>query len=81
MWKRGTGDKDKIGWLGIGLNPKAQLGFIDNSIVLGSVTVGIGFNKELGGTNESDYALGVTVARPTVKLDGKTIIKQGKLTL
>ena len=81
MWKRGTGDKDKIGWLGIGLNPKAQLGFTNDPIVLGTATVGIGFNKELGGTNESDYALGVTVAKPTVELDGKTIVKQGKLTL
>jgi leucyl aminopeptidase (aminopeptidase T) len=81
MWERGTGDKDKIGWLSIGLNPKAQLGFTNNPIVLGTATVGIGFNKELGGTNESDYALGVTVAKPTVELDGKAIIKQGKLNL
>jgi leucyl aminopeptidase (aminopeptidase T) len=81
MWKKGTGDKDKIGWLAIGLNPKANLGFLNNQIVLGTATVGIGFNKELGGTNESDYALSVTVGKPTVKLDGKTIIKQGKLAL
>jgi leucyl aminopeptidase (aminopeptidase T) len=81
MWKKATGDKDKIGWLTIGLNPKANLGYTYNPIVLGTATVGIGFNKELGGTNESDYALGVTVAKPTVKLDGKTIIKQGKLAL
>jgi len=81
MWKKGTGDKDKIGWLTIGLNPKAKLGFIDNPIVLGTATVGIGFNKELGGANESDYALPVTIAKPTVKLDGETILRQGKLTL
>jgi aminopeptidase len=81
MWKKGIGDKDKIGWLAIGLNPKAKLGYINNQIVLGTATVGIGFNKELGGTNESDYALSVTDAKPTVKLDGETIIKQGKLTL
>jgi len=81
MWKKGTGDKDKIGWLTIGLNAKGSLGFINNSIALGTASIGIGANKELGGINESDYALGVTVAKPTVKLDGKTIIKQGKLTL
>jgi len=80
MWKKGIGDKDKIGWLTIGLNPKAELGYLNNQIVLGTATVGIGFNKELGGTNESDYALAVTLARPTVRLDGETIIKQGKLT-
>jgi len=81
MWKKGTGDRDKLGWLAIGLNPKAKLGFTYNPIVLGTATVGIGFNKELGGTNESDYALGVTLAKPTVKLDGETILKQGKLKL
>lgn len=81
MCKKATGDKDKFGWLTIGLNPKANLGYTTNPIVLGTATVGIGSNKELGGTNESDYALGVTVAKPTVELDGKTIIKQGKLTL
>lgn len=81
MWKKGTGDKDRIGWLAIGLNPRASLGFTNNAIVLGTATVGIGFNKELGGTNESDYALETTTVEPTVELDGKTIIKQGKLTL
>lgn len=81
IWKKETGDKDKIGWFAIGLNPKASLGFLHNPIVLGTATVGIGFNKELGGTNETDYGLPVTVAKPTVKLDGKTIIKQGELTL
>ena len=81
MWKKGTGDKDKIGWLTIGLNPKATLGFLNNQIVLGTATVGIGVNEELGGTNDSDYALGVTVAKPTLRLDGETIIKQGRLTL
>lgn len=81
MCKKGTGDKDKIGWLAIGLNPKANLGFTYNPIVLGTATVGIGFNKELGGTNESDYALDVTLAKPTVKLDGEAIIKRGRLTL
>ncbi len=81
MWKKGTGDKDKIGKLTIGLNPNASLGFVSNSIVLGTATIGIGSNKELGGTNESDYVLEVTLAKPTVKLDGKSIIKDGKLTL
>lgn len=81
MWEKGIGDKDKIGWLTIGLNPRASLGFLNNAIVLGTATVGIGFNKELGGTNDSDYGLAATVAKPTVKLDGKAIIERGKLTL
>jgi aminopeptidase len=81
MWKKGRGDKDKIGWLSIGLNPRAKLGFTNNPIVLGTATIGIGFNKELGGINESDFALPVTVAKPTVTLDGRTLVKQGELVL
>ncbi len=81
MWKEATGDKDRIGWLTLGLNPKAKLGFIHEALVLGTATVGIGLNKELGGDNEGDFALPVTIAEPTVKLDEKIVIKQGKLTL
>jgi leucyl aminopeptidase (aminopeptidase T) len=79
MWEKGTGDKCRLGWLSLGLNPKANLGFTDNSIVLGTATVGIGLNKELGGKNDSDWALPVTLAMPTIKLGERTIIKQGKL--
>jgi len=81
MWERGTGDKSRIGWLTLGLNPKASLGFTTNPIVLGTATVGLGLNKELGGRNDSDWGLSVTLAKPTVKLDERTIVKQGKLTL
>jgi leucyl aminopeptidase (aminopeptidase T) len=81
MWEKGTGDKNRIGWLTLGLNPKASLGFSTNTIVLGTATVGLGANKELGGRNESDWGLPVTLAKPTVKLDEKTIIKQGELIL
>jgi leucyl aminopeptidase (aminopeptidase T) len=81
MWKKSTGDKDRIGWFTLGLNPKASLGFLTNAIVRGTVTVGIGENRELGGKNSSDYRLPVTLSEPTVKLDGKIIIKQRRLTL
>ncbi|UCH31258.1 MAG: aminopeptidase [Candidatus Bathyarchaeota archaeon] len=81
MWIKSTGDKDKMGWFTLGLNPKASLGFLTNSIVRGTVTIGIGENRELGGNNSSDYRLPVTLSKPTVNLDGKIIIKQGRLML
>ena len=81
MWKSATGDKDKIGWFTFGLNPRARLGFTENDIVLGTVSVGIGENKELDGKNDSNWGLSVTLETPTVKLDGKAIMKQGKLLL
>ncbi len=79
MWERATGDKDKLGKLVLGLNPRAAIGFTYNHIVLGTVTIGIGLNKELEGRNESDWALPITLKNPTMKLDGKMIIEQGKL--
>jgi leucyl aminopeptidase (aminopeptidase T) len=81
MYEKATGDKDRIGWLEIGLNPKASVGFTYNNIVLGTVTVGIGLNKELGGRNDSDWALPVVLENSTVKLDRKTVLKQGKLCI
>ncbi|MDH5634214.1 MAG: aminopeptidase [Candidatus Bathyarchaeota archaeon] len=79
MWEKATGNKDRIGWLQLGLNPKASIGFTYDHIVLGTATIGIGLNKELRGRNESDWGLPVTLEKSTVKLDGKMIIKQGKL--
>jgi leucyl aminopeptidase (aminopeptidase T) len=81
MYEKATGDKDSIGWLEFGLNPEASIGFTHNNIVLGTVTIGTGINKELGGRNESDWGLPVTLESSTVKLDHKTIIKKGKLCI
>lgn len=76
-WERGTGDKDRIGWLSLGLNPKAKTGFTHNSIVFGKATIGIGDNRTYGGNNKSDWGFAITLAEPTIKLDGKLIIKKG----
>ncbi len=81
LYEKASGDKSRIGWLALGLNPRAEIGFLNNPIVLGTVSIGMGDNKELGGQNDSDWNLSVTLVKPTLKLDGKTIIKQGRLTL
>jgi len=80
-WERGTGDKDKIGVFTLGINPKAKTGFLYNPIVLGTVTIGVGDNRELGGKNESDWSFRITTTKPTVELDRKPIIKEGRFTL
>jgi leucyl aminopeptidase (aminopeptidase T) len=81
MWTRARGDKDQVGSLILGLNPKKRLGFMSNQIVLGTVTIGLGDNRDIGGKLESNFMFNCTVAEPTVELDGKTIIKRGKLTI
>jgi leucyl aminopeptidase (aminopeptidase T) len=77
-WEIAKGDKDQVSWFMIGLNPHAQGGYIHNNIVLGSLTLGIGDNRELGGKMESDFGSHCTILRPTVKLDGRVVIKNGK---
>jgi leucyl aminopeptidase (aminopeptidase T) len=77
-WEKAEGDKDQASWLMIGLNPKAQKGYLYNYIVLGSITLGVGDNRELGGKIETDFGSHCTVTEPTVNLDGKLIIKKGK---
>lgn len=80
-WEKATGDKDKIASFTLGINPKAKTGFLDNSIVFGTATVGIGENREMGGKNNSSWMFEITASKPTVELDGKTILKDGKFTI
>ena len=77
-WEIARGDKDQASWLTVGLNPNALGGYLHNDIVLGSVTLGIGDNRELDGTMESDFGARCTILHPTVKLDGKLIIRNGR---
>lgn len=75
------GDKDRFGYFALGINPNARVGFLMNSIAEGAVTVGIGSNKEIGGKNESEYTLGGTMAKATLEVDGKEILRNGRYTL
>jgi leucyl aminopeptidase (aminopeptidase T) len=77
-WEIAKGEKDQASWLKIGLNPNAQGGYIHNDIVLGSVSLGIGDNREMDGKVESDFGARCTILHPSVKLDGRLIIKNGR---
>jgi leucyl aminopeptidase (aminopeptidase T) len=82
LWKKifdeGTGDKDRLGTFSLGLNPKAETGFLHNGIVKGVVGIGIGGNEYLGGKNEATGGGNIYLANATVKLDGETLIENGK---
>jgi leucyl aminopeptidase (aminopeptidase T) len=80
-WKIAGGDRDQLSWLMIGLNPEARGGYLYNNIVLGSVTVGIGDNRELGGKMESDFGAHCTNLKPNIILDKRFIIRNGKIVL
>jgi leucyl aminopeptidase (aminopeptidase T) len=79
--KQGTGDKNKFGFIQLGLNPNAKPGFLYSHIVRGAVTVGVGDNRLVGGKNESTISWAATSVSATMKLDNKTIIDKGKMVL
>lgn len=81
MWDKGHGDKDKLGAVSFGINPKAKIGFLENYLAIGAVTLGLGDNKELGGENKSDAGAGATMSKATVEVDGRAILKNGKYTI
>lgn len=81
QFEKASGDKDKISFLQIGLNPKADYGFLMDHIVEGAVQIGIGDNEYIGGKNRSSFGMGATLSKATLKIDGQTIIKNGKISL
>jgi len=77
-----AGDKDYIAQFAIGINPKAELiGYTTDELVLGTVSIGVGGNKGLGGKNDSDFGFTGTLVNPTVEVDNTTIMKNGKLNI
>lgn len=79
QWDLASGDKDVIAALTIGLNPRARLGFLSSDIVRGTVTISIGGNEWVGGSNKSGFSYGQTVANPTITIDGEELVRNGRL--
>ena len=74
-----AGDRDRIASFGIGLNPEAEfIGYMTDSLVLGSVHVGVGGNKAIGGSNETSFGHTQTLSKATVDVDGAQILVNGK---
>jgi len=79
QYEMSTGDRDRIASFTIGTNPKAILGFLQNPIVRGEVSVGVGGNQFVGGPNKSAFGFESTIRAATVEADGKPIVRDGKL--
>ena len=75
-----TGEKNKIAAIGVGLNPKAKIGFMQDGITAGAVTVAIGGNDDIGGANKTDFYFPGILKKATLTVNGNTIVKNGKLT-
>jgi aminopeptidase len=79
QYRRAQGDRDRLGSVTLGLNPRAKLGYIVNSITRGAITLAIGSNKALGGSNSTIFSLSSTLSGATLELDGEPIVEQGRL--
>ena len=81
MYRGASGDKDRLGSFSIGINPNAQfIGMIGaDDLALGGVTIGIGGNKDFGGKNDTTFGYAQTLAKATVEIDGKPLLKEGKV--
>lgn len=75
-----SGDKDRIGWLQIGLNAKAEYGYLMDHVVEGAVQLGIGDNEYIGGKNSASFGMPATLSKATLEIDGNVIIKDGRLS-
>lgn len=78
-YEKATGEKNKIAAVGIGVNPKAKRGFLQDSIVSGVVTVGIGGNDDIGGANKTDFYFAGALTKATLTIDGNVLVENGKL--
>lgn len=80
LYDNATGDKNRFADFTIGLNPNAALiGFFSDRTVLGTVSIGIGGNKSIGGNNEASFGHEQTIRKPTVELDGQKLVVDGKI--
>ncbi|GFP29153.1 aminopeptidase [Candidatus Hakubella thermalkaliphila] len=78
------GDKDRIGELGIGLNPAVKEAIGDTLLdekIIGTIHLAIGENRNEGGINNSTLHWDLLVEKATVEVDGRVIMREGKFSL
>jgi aminopeptidase len=79
-----TEGADVIGELGIGTNPAVgePCGYtLTDEKILGTVHLALGDNEMLGGTNTSSLHWDMMVLHPSVEVDGRPIISEGRWLL
>ncbi len=82
LYRGATGDKDRIGFFSIGLNPNAKtMGMAGDELVQGAVTIGIGYNQDIGGKNDTAVNYAQTLTQANVIVDGKPLLSAGKIQI
>lgn len=80
--EKAVGDKDNISFFGFGINPSVELLKGDPILynkALGTVNIGIGDNRFLGGSIASSWSFDATVTEATVEIDGSPMMVRGKM--
>lgn len=72
-------DGDQLGFLTVGLNPEARYGFLGDDLVEGVVSLGIGGNEDLGGTNTCEFRFAIALQDAALEVDGKTVVEDGRI--
>jgi len=76
------GDRDMIAQFDIGLNPRVELiGYTTDELASGTATIGIGSNKGIGGRNDSSWTFSGTISKPTIEIDARKVVVDGRVTL
>lgn len=79
QYRNGTAGRDRTGALTFGLNPAVRDVPNLENVELGSVTLVVGRNQQLHGTNGSSFMNWVTLAGAEISIDGVPVIRAGKL--
>jgi leucyl aminopeptidase (aminopeptidase T) len=78
-FKKAKKGKDSVSFLYLGINPEIHEAPNMEDTESGAVLVGVGRNNFLGGTNSSDFFGWAVVADCEVSVDGKPIIRGGRI--
>ncbi len=78
-FEKATGEKNRVAAIGVGVNPMARTGFLQDGIVAGAVTISIGGNDDIGGKSKTDFYFPGILTKATLRVDDHTIIKNGRL--
>jgi len=80
--KKGSGDVDRFGFFGFGLNPRLRHGFTQDDKVLGGVTIGFGDNSDKAGKNRAGgQGFWASMTGATVRIDGRVVMRAGRLSV
>jgi leucyl aminopeptidase (aminopeptidase T) len=78
-YKKGTAGKDRTSVLKFGLNPAVKDVPNLETVEGGSVSLQIGGNRGLGGSNGSSYFSWFSLAGPEIAIDGTPVVRGGKI--